>query len=113
MLAKGASVTTARGAKFISRLINRVAQIPIGKIRHMFRNDFIPGGDLLPSQGERLFRDRLQGIYIVKINSFHLIHLGSDITWHCDINNEKRSIKPITEHWFEPVARENWLIGSG
>ena len=77
---------------------------PAAEIIHMFRDDFLAGGDLLTPQGERLLRDRLQRIDIVKKNAFHLVHIGRDVPRHRDINDEKRPIEPIAQKGLEVFA---------
>src|SRR4029450_11421292 len=54
--------------------------------------------DLLPSECERLFRDRAYGIDVVKINAFQFIYGGINVPWHGDIDDEERTIHALPQH---------------
>jgi len=54
--------------------------------------------DLLPAEFERLFRDRANGIDVVKINALQFIHAGIDVPWHGDIDDEERTIQALPQH---------------
>src|ERR1700680_806995 len=66
------------------------------KIRDVFGDDCFRSGNLLPTQGERLPRDRLQRIDIVQINALYVVYTWIDITRYCDVDDENRTIDPIT-----------------
>src|SRR6266704_1502677 len=48
----------------------------------MIGNDRFGRSDLLPSECERLFRDRAHGIDVVKINAFQFSYGGINVPWH-------------------------------
>ena len=64
----------------------------------MIGNDRFGLSDLLPSECERLFRDRAYGIDVVKINAFQFIYAGIDVPWHSEIDDEERTIRAVPQH---------------
>ena len=65
------------------------------KVRDMFGDDFFRRGDLLASEPKRLICHRLQRIDVIKINAFHFIYVGIDITRDSNVDDEKRTIDTI------------------
>ena len=66
---------------------------PDAEIIDMARDDLLTGSDLLPSERERLLGNRLERIDVVKKDSFQLVHIGSDVARHGDVDNEKRPVE--------------------
>src|SRR6266480_2179121 len=64
----------------------------------MIGNDRFGRSDLLPSECERLFRDRAYGIDVVKINALQFIYGGINVPWHGDIDDEERAIQALPQH---------------
>src|SRR5512132_126801 len=64
----------------------------------MIGNDRFGRSDLLPSECERLFRDRAYGIDVIKINAFQFIYAGINVPWHGDIDDEERTIQALPQH---------------
>src|SRR5262249_60519196 len=64
----------------------------------MIGNDRFGRSDLLPSECERLFRDRADGIDVVKINALQFIYARIDVPWPGDIDDEERTIQALPQH---------------
>ena len=72
----------------------------------MFGDNVFGSGNLLTAQGERLPRNRLQGIDVVKINGFQLVNVGIDIARHGDIDDEERALDSSAQHWRKILASQ-------
>src|SRR6476620_6216243 len=70
----------------------------VDKLSDMIGNDRFGRRDLLPSECERLFRDRAYKVDVVKINAFQFIYAGIDVPWHGDIDDKERTIQALPQH---------------
>src|SRR5437762_14254362 len=81
-----------------SRIPLQATRNRINEIRDMFGDDRFRGGDLLAPEGQRLLRDRLQRIDVVKVNALHLVYPWIDVAWYGDIDDKKRPIQTSVQH---------------
>ena len=70
---------------------------PAAEIMHVSRNNLLTGSDLLPPERERLLRNRLQRVDVVKKNALHLVHIRRNVPRHRNVDNEKRPVEPIMQ----------------
>src|SRR5205823_11653330 len=54
----------------------------IDEVGYVFGDDRLRSSNLLATQRERLLRDRLQRIDVVKINAIQLVYCRGHIAWH-------------------------------
>src|SRR2546427_1806735 len=87
-----------RGMFGSSRIPLQATRNRINEIRDMFGDDRFRGGDLLASQGQRLLRDRLQRIDVVKVNALYLVYPWIDVAWYGDIDDKKRPVQTSVQH---------------